>query len=188
MIHILISYIVYWILAAVGITLGYHRYFSHGIFKTNPYHSFIEVILLYCGLLCGGQSPLSWSGVHRMHHAYVDTELDPHSPKYKKWWQILFSTGKIKNIPRKFIRDLYNNPRIVFFHKYGKIILIYTYLFAVWINPIILYYLIMTFILSYLFYGMLNLLAHDDNGAVNKWWINLFAPFEGNHYDHHHKR
>ena len=48
-----------------------------------------------------------------------------------------------------------------------------------------LVYLITTFMLSYLFYGMLNLFGHNDEGPVNKWWINFFAPFEGNHNDHH---
>ena len=62
---------------------------------------------------------------------------------------------------------------------------IMTYIMSYILNPIILFYLAMTFLLSYLFYGMLNLLGHDQTGPVNEWWINLFAPLEGNHYDHH---
>ena len=55
--------------------------------------------MLYLGSLCGCQSPISWSGVHRMHHAYADTSKDPHSPNFKKWYQILFSSWRVKNIP-----------------------------------------------------------------------------------------
>ena len=54
-------------LALTGITRGYHRYFSHKEFKTTP---IIEIVMLYCGLLCGVRSPLTWAGVHRMHHEY----------------------------------------------------------------------------------------------------------------------
>ena len=141
--------------------------------------------MLYCGILCGGRSALSWSGVHRMHHAYADTPKDPHSPKYKKWYQILFSTWKIKNIPRKFVKDLYKNPRIMFFHKYGLMIMISTWIIAAYFGVAL--YFIWVYIFSYIFYGMLNLFGHNENGPVNRWWIHLFAPFEGNHNDHHTK-
>ena len=71
----------------------------------------------------------------------------------------------------------------MFFHNYRYEILAVTYLLF---YPYMLY-LIATFVLSYVFYGMLNLFGHDDNGPVNRWWINLFAPFEGSHDDHHAK-
>jgi stearoyl-CoA desaturase (delta-9 desaturase) len=139
--------------------------------------------MLYFGLLCGGQSALSWCGVHRMHHAYSDTPQDPHSPLYKKWYEIVFSSWKVKNIPRKFVKDLYENPRVMFFHKYGWPIIISTWALAIYFY--VIHYLISVYLLSYIFYGMLNLFGHSENGPVNKWWINLFAPFEGQHRDHH---
>lgn len=177
------SYVLYYILASIGITYGYHRCFAHSEIKVNP---IVECIMLYCGILCGGQSVLSWSGIHRMHHAYSDTPKDPHSPLYKKWYQIVFSTWRIKNIPRKFVKDLYQNPRVMFFHKYGLMIMALTWIVAIYYNVIL--HFILVYVFSYIFYGMLNLLGHSEDGPVNKWWINLFAPFEGNHSDHHTSR
>ena len=75
---VLYGYIAYWVLALIGITYGYHRYFAHRSYASN---SLVEIVLLYIGLLCGGRSALTWAGVHRMHHAYVDTDKDPHSVK-----------------------------------------------------------------------------------------------------------
>ena len=110
---VLYGYMIYWAVAAIGITYGYHRYFSHNDYKTN---SLTEVVLLYLGLLCGGRSALTWAGVHRIHHAHADTEKDPHSPKNHPWYVILFSLWKVKQIPRKYMIDLIKNPRVMFFH------------------------------------------------------------------------
>ena len=170
-------------LALTGITRGYHRYLSHREFETTPT---IEIVMLYCGLLCGVRSPLTWAGVHRMHHAYSDTPKDPHSPKYMGKWRVFFSLYRIKSIPRKFIKDLLKNPRVMFFHKYGTSIwwahvIITFFIFgsiAIWVNFLVV-------ALSYIGYGVLNTFGHDLEGPVNRLWINAIAPFEGNHEDHH---
>ena len=180
---LLLSYILYMALALTGITRGYHRYFSHAQFKTTYV---MEIIMLYCGLLCGVRSPLTWAGVHRMHHAYSDTPKDPHSPKHVGKWRVFFSMYRIKTIPRKFIKDLLKNPRVMFFHKHGKTIwlthfIITFFIFgsvAIWVN-----FLIVAF--SYIGYGVLNTFGHDLEGPVNRLWINLIAPFEGAHENHH---
>ncbi|MDJ0661419.1 MAG: acyl-CoA desaturase [Crocosphaera sp.] len=63
--------------SAIGITVGFHRYFSHKAFKTNP---IIEVILAILGSMAGQGSVTSWVSVHRCHHKYSDQPGDPHSP------------------------------------------------------------------------------------------------------------
>ena len=180
---LLYGYLAYWVVAAIGITYGYHRYFSHNSYKTNALG---EIILLYFGLLCGGRSALTWAGVHRIHHAHADTDKDPHSPKNYPWYVILFSLWKVKQIPRKYIIDLIRNPRVLFFHKYGKFIfaahwIITPLIFGV--NAVIIN--LMLFVLSYVGFGILNFYGHDAKGPANNLLINLVAPFEGNHKDHH---
>ena len=135
---LLLSYVIYMTLALTGITRGYHRYFSHKEFKTTPT---IEIVMLYCGLLCGVRSPLTWAGVHRMHHAYSDTPKDPHSPKHMGKWRVFFSLYRIKSIPRKFIKDLLKNPRVMFFHKYGTSIW--------WAHVIITFFILSCFFLIF---------------------------------------
>ena len=161
----------YYILVTIGITLGYHRYFSHGEFKASKLS---EIIMLLCGVLCGGRSALTWAGVHRMHHAYADTDKDPHGTG----WTAFLSLWKVKQIPRKFVKDLIKNPRVMWFHKYGKYIAILAFI----LFPI---QMLIIFFLSYLGFGMLNRFGHKDGKPVNRWWINLIAPWEGNHEDHH---
>ena len=180
---VIYGYMIYWVLAAVGITYGYHRYFAHNTYKANP---LIEILLLYIGLLCGGRRALTWAGVHRIHHEFADTDKDPHSPKNYPWYVILFSLWKVKQIPRKHILDLLQNPRVMFYHKYGKYILathwiITTLLFGV--NAVIINSMLI--ILSYVGFGILNFFGHDAKGPANNFLINLIAPFEGSHRDHH---
>lgn len=177
------GYMIYLVVAAIGITYGYHRYFAHSGYKTNVV---FETIMLYFGLLCGGRSALTWSGVHRIHHAHADTKKDPHSPKNHAWYVVLLSLWKVKQIPRKYVIDLIRNPRVVFFHKYGKFIFI-----AHWITTPLLFGMnaviinLMLFVLSYIGFGILNFYGHNANGPANNSLINLIAPFEGNHKDHH---
>ena len=68
------------------------------------------------------RSPLIWIGVHRIHHAHADTDKDPHSPDRLGFWSVIFNRWDVKNIDRKYIKDLVKNPRIMFFHKYWKYI------------------------------------------------------------------
>ena len=174
---VLISYFIYYVLVTIGITYGYHRYFSHKEFNANKLS---EIIMLICGLLCGGRSPLSWAGIHRMHHAYSDTEKDPHGTG----WKALFSIWKVKHIPRKFVNDLYKNPRVMWFHKYHKIIWIIS---GILFLPIIEVWLLIQFF-SWAGFGILNYFGHVNGKPVNRPWINFIAPFEGNHADHHAKK
>ena len=177
------GYIIYWAVAAVGITYGYHRYFAHRTFKAN---TLTETLMLYLGLLCGGRSALTWAGVHRIHHAHADTDRDPHSPKNHPWYVILLSLWKVKRIPRKYMSDLLKNPRVMFFHKYGKYILLYHWAMTFMMFGVdALIVNTMIFSLSYVGFGVLNLFGHDANGPTNNKFINLIAPFEGNHREHH---
>ena len=43
----------------------------------------------------------------------------------------------------------------------------------------------MLIVVSYIGFGVLNLFGHNEEGPTNNRLINLIAPFEGNHRDHH---
>jgi stearoyl-CoA desaturase (delta-9 desaturase) len=68
---------VMYILTALGITVGYHRLFSHRAFET---HRVVQVILTVLGAMAFQGSVFRWVAVHRRHHQYSDQYGDPHSP------------------------------------------------------------------------------------------------------------
>src|SRR4051794_27861516 len=68
---------VFYVVTMHGITVGFHRYFTHGSFKAKRG--------LRIGLAIAGsmaiQGPVTrWVADHRRHHAFSDEEGDPHSP------------------------------------------------------------------------------------------------------------
>lgn len=67
----------FYTLTAVGITVGYHRYFTHASFKAKPW---VAWFLGASGSMALEGSVSSWVAGHRKHHANSDEEGDPHSP------------------------------------------------------------------------------------------------------------
>jgi stearoyl-CoA desaturase (delta-9 desaturase) len=66
-----------YLLTGHGITIGYHRLFTHRAFKAGP------IVTATLGILAGMAMQgniLEWVSDHRRHHRYSDGELDPHSP------------------------------------------------------------------------------------------------------------
>ena len=70
--------------------------------------------------------------------------------------------------------ELINNKRIKFFQRYGK--------YLIW--PVIIISPI-TILLGYAGMGILNYFGHQSGKPMNRWFINILAPFEGNHDVHH---
>ena len=81
-----------------------------------------------------------------MHHAFSDTEEDPHSPKYKGFWKVFLSTFKVPYIPRKFVRDLLRNKRVMFFYRHHNKIRLGSFLVGLILLPIEWFIIIFKFV------------------------------------------
>ena len=62
---------------SLGVTVGFHRYFTHGAFKANRA---LRIALAMTGSMAMQGQIIGWVADHRRHHAYADREGDPHSP------------------------------------------------------------------------------------------------------------
>ncbi|MGH3861616.1 acyl-CoA desaturase [Actinokineospora sp.] len=67
----------FYTVSTLGVTIGFHRYFTHGAFKANRP---LRIALAIAGMLAAQGSVLGWVADHRRHHAFSDREGDPHSP------------------------------------------------------------------------------------------------------------
>src|SRR5690349_10528087 len=81
---IFIFFICSWYLSLFSQTFLMHRYASHGSFTMSRFWEKFFYIFAYLTMGSSYLSPRAYGILHRMHHAYADTEKDPHSPKYFK--------------------------------------------------------------------------------------------------------
>ncbi len=68
-----------YIITALGITVGYHRLFTHRSFETSRP---IKVMFAIMGSMAIEGPMLRWVANHRRHHQHSDHEEDPHSPHH----------------------------------------------------------------------------------------------------------
>jgi stearoyl-CoA desaturase (delta-9 desaturase) len=75
--HDLLVFAIVYIPFGLGITVGFHRLFTHRSFKTGPA---MRAIIGALGSAAIEGPVISWVADHRKHHAFSDQEGDPHSP------------------------------------------------------------------------------------------------------------
>jgi stearoyl-CoA desaturase (Delta-9 desaturase) len=68
---------VLYVLTAFGVTLGYHRMFTHRALDSSRA---LRATLAILGSMALEGSVITWVADHRKHHAFTDLEGDPHSP------------------------------------------------------------------------------------------------------------
>ncbi|MEU3912801.1 MULTISPECIES: acyl-CoA desaturase [Streptomyces] len=107
-------------LACHGITVGYHRYFTHGSFKAKRP---LRIALAVMGSLAVEGPLVRWVADHRKHHKYSDHEGDPHSPwrfgetvpalmKGLWWAHIGWLFDEEQTDQQKYAPDLIRDPAI----------------------------------------------------------------------------
>jgi stearoyl-CoA desaturase (delta-9 desaturase) len=68
-----------YVATGLGITVGFHRLFTHQAFETNRA---VQCVLVILGSMAVQGPLLKWVALHRRHHQHSDREDDPHSPHH----------------------------------------------------------------------------------------------------------
>jgi stearoyl-CoA desaturase (delta-9 desaturase) len=110
----------FYFFTCLGVTVGFHRYFTHGAFKAKRG---LRIALGVAGSMALQGPIISWVADHRRHHAFADRDGDPHSPwrfgtspaaLAKGFWYAhmgwLFERDKTN--PKRFAPDLLADPDI----------------------------------------------------------------------------
>ena len=73
----LVMLVVIYTVGVHGITIGYHRLFTHDAYKAGPK---MRAFLALAGSLAVEGRVVDWVADHRKHHQFSDADGDPHSP------------------------------------------------------------------------------------------------------------
>jgi len=73
----LVLLVVFYAITGLGITVGFHRYLTHGAFKARRG---LRIALAIAGSYAVEGPVDRWVADHRKHHAFSDKAGDPHSP------------------------------------------------------------------------------------------------------------
>jgi stearoyl-CoA desaturase (delta-9 desaturase) len=73
----LVIFAALYVLSGFGVTLGFHRLFTHRSFKTTRG---VRAVLAILGSMAAQGPVIEWVATHRKHHVHSDEPGDPHSP------------------------------------------------------------------------------------------------------------
>ncbi|HTS41579.1 MAG TPA: fatty acid desaturase [Xanthobacteraceae bacterium] len=97
----------------LGISIGYHRLFTHRGF-TCP--RWLECTIAVLGCCSGQEAPAFWVAVHRRHHHHADGPDDPHSPLrgffwgHVGWLLVKNDVLERQTVIDRYARDLRRDP------------------------------------------------------------------------------
>jgi len=110
------------VLTGLGVTVGFHRLFTHRAFET---YAPIRFVLAVLGCMAG-ESFFHWIAWHRQHHQYADADGDPHSPHgeggvLSRMFRVLHAHMVwffwVKPDYQRYIPDLLNDRLLVFVER-----------------------------------------------------------------------
>ena len=186
---LLFGYVWYVIIKGIGSEAGAHRYFTHCSFNTTPIK---EKVMLWLQTLCGEGSVLTFVGMHRMHHAFSDTEKDPHSPHHKPWYKVMYFIDTL-HVQPKLLKGVSNNLHARLQHKiYFKIHTLLLIL-GIFYPVFYAYFVALPILLSVYTNALVNIALHkygtklenSRDESRNSALLNLVLFGAGYHANHH---
>jgi stearoyl-CoA desaturase (delta-9 desaturase) len=193
-----------YLLAGIGVTMGYHRLLTHRSFQTPR---FIEYVLTILGSLANQGGPLIWVATHRVHHCHSDDHGDPHSPRDGVWWaHFLWWMPYIPHLDeptryQRYIVDLAKDRVHRFLDRWhivlpltlaGLLFLLGEAWGQVGLSWVVWGIFVRTTLLYHATYlvnsatHMWGYRSHKTNDhSTNLWWVALITLGEGWHNNHH---
>ncbi|KAL1551384.1 Palmitoyl-monogalactosyldiacylglycerol delta-7 desaturase, chloroplastic [Salvia divinorum] len=187
----------YFVTGLLGITLSFHRNLSHRSFKLPKW---LEYFFAYCGTLALQGHPIKWVSLHRYHHQFVDSEIDPHSPIWGFWFSHMSWLFDTENIAQKCrergnVRDLEKQPFYKFLEKTYLLhhLALGALLFAMGGFSYIVWGIGVRIVWLYHSTWLVNSACHiwgkqawnTGDLSRNNWWVAVLAFGEGWHNNHH---
>lgn len=190
--------ITWWVAGSLGIGLGYHRLLTHRGFKTPKW---FEYFLTFCGTMALQSGAISWVTTHRLHHAFTETDKDPHSPTDGFYWAHIgwIFRGTAQNQTEatmtRYTPDMMKDPVHRFLNKYYWVspILISIALFAIGGWTMVIWGTFLRTVFGWHATWLVNSATHlwgtrrfdSRDTSTNNGWVAAITWGEGWHNNHH---
>ena len=163
----------HWYLSLFSQTFFQHRYAAHRAFTMSRLWERIFFVFAYITQGSSYMSPRAYGIMHRMHHAYTDTDRDPHSPSFDRnplamMWRTRTVYSNIlhdrQHIEPRFTKNI---PKWNWFDKWANC----------WLSRLLwtALYTSLYLVLAPSFWFLLILPLHVAMGPVHGVIINWFA-------------
>lgn len=195
-----VAAVLYYVTGGLGICLGYHRQLTHRSMRlARP----LEYAIAVLGVLAMQGGPISWVATHRAHHAYSDTERDPHDSRRGFWWSHvawLYRPNPARlsrDEERRYAADLAADPFFRFLDASAPwwqlalalaLFAIGGWSWVVWgvfVRLVLLYHATWLVNSAAHLYGYRTYRTPGEDRSTNNWLVALFAWGEGWHNNHH---
>jgi stearoyl-CoA desaturase (delta-9 desaturase) len=192
------AFVCWWVAASWGVGIAYHRLLTHRGFTTSTW--FTRLLSTF-GTLGMQSGPITWVTTHRIHHAFTETDKDPHSPRNGKYWShigwIFRGTAQSHSAAtmQRYSPDLMRDKYLVFLNKYYYLttVAVAIALFAIGGWSMVLTAIFLRTVISWHFTWLVNSATHlwgsrrfdtrDD--SRNNALVAAVTFGEGWHNNHH---
>jgi stearoyl-CoA desaturase (Delta-9 desaturase) len=173
------------LLTAVVTEVYAHRCLAHRAFRMHP--GLAWVLNTYFRVVVG-TDPETWAGVHRLHHRYADTPLDPHSPVVRRPITVLAGSAVLfAKAKGRVRRDRPKGLRIMAIRT--AVVALYVFLFG----PAQVLVMFLVHLAGYLgIQGVVNAVGHlygakpyPDAAGYDIGWLAIPLLGHGYHNTHH---
>jgi len=187
-----------WIVGSFGVGLGWHRLLTHRSFSVPKW---LEYALTVIGTMSIQDSPDKWVATHRIHHAFTETEKDPHSTRPGFWWAqigwIVWGTAQDHDAStlKRYVPDLLKDKGQVLISRfyYVPIIVSAAVLFLVGGWSMVIWGVFGRVVLGWHTTWFVNSLSHlygsqphkTGDDSTNNWFVAMLTFGEGWHNNHH---
>jgi len=187
-----------WIVGSIGVGLGWHRLLTHRGFKAPKW---IEYVTSIFATMSMQDPPDKWIATHRMHHAFTDTDKDPHSIRPGFWWAqigwVVWGPAQDHDeaTMKKYVPDLLKDRGHVLISRFFYIPIIVSgfILFAVGGWSMVVWGVFLRVVVGWHTTWFVNSLAHIYGGrphetgdlSTNNWFVAILTFGEGWHNNHH---
>ena len=187
-----------WIVGSLGVGLGWHRLLTHRSFKAPKW---LEYLLSIFASMSMQDAPDKWIATHRIHHAFVETEKDPHSTRFGFWWAqigwVVWGTAQDHDAAtmKRYVPDLLKDKGHVLISRFYLVPIVVSafILFAIGGWSMVVWGVFARVVVGWHTTWFVNSLSHiygsrpheTTDFSTNNWFVALLTFGEGWHNNHH---